>query len=77
MRVTDGHTNWRCAAVVKDARNNGRIRVRCRDEAELQQVKDIAQKTMVSGTSARIHPSTHTKGKACTLRKKKLIWKIG
>jgi hypothetical protein len=40
----------RCAAVIKDARNNERIRVRCRDEAELQRVKDAAQKTMVHGT---------------------------
>jgi hypothetical protein len=50
MRVTGDQANWRCAAVIRDARNNERIRVRCRDEAELQRVKDAAQKTMVSGT---------------------------
>jgi len=49
IRTTEGHANWRCAAVIKDARNTERIRVACRDEAELQKVKEAAQKTVVAG----------------------------
>ena len=37
-------------AVVKDPRNIVRIRVTCRDEAELQWVKEAAQKSLVTGT---------------------------
>jgi hypothetical protein len=35
--------------VIKDARNLDRIRVTCRDEAELQRVKEAAEKTAVMG----------------------------
>lgn len=36
--------------MIRDARNTDRIRVVCRDEAELQRVKEAAQKTMALGT---------------------------
>jgi hypothetical protein len=45
MRAADGHANWRCAAVIKDSRNAERVKVACRDEAELHRVKEVAQKT--------------------------------
>ncbi len=48
IRTADGHANWRCAAVIKDSRNVERIKVACRDEAELQRVKEAAQKTAPS-----------------------------
>ncbi|KAM5529724.1 hypothetical protein FOXYSP1_17568 [Fusarium oxysporum f. sp. phaseoli] len=44
-----GQPNWRCAAVVKDVRNEDRIKVVCRDEAELQLVREAAERTMVKG----------------------------
>ena len=47
MRTTEGHESWRCAAVIKDPRNPARIRITCRNEAELQYVKETAQKTLV------------------------------
>jgi hypothetical protein len=37
--TAEGHANWRCAVVIKDAGNTESIRVACKDEAELQQVK--------------------------------------
>lgn len=49
MRAKQGQDAWRCAAVVKDARNTDRVKIICRDEAELQQVKEVAQKTAVVG----------------------------
>lgn len=49
IRTVDGHANWRCAAVMRDARNTERIRVACRDEAELHRVKEAAQKTAAAG----------------------------
>jgi hypothetical protein len=36
IRIIEGHANWRCAVVIRDARNTERIKVACRDEAELQ-----------------------------------------
>jgi hypothetical protein len=50
MRTTEGRANWRCAAVIRDARNSDRIRIACRDEAELQQVKEAVEKVAVTGT---------------------------
>jgi hypothetical protein len=41
--------NWRCVAVVKDVRNKDRIKVVCRDEAEVQLIREAAEKTMVKG----------------------------
>jgi hypothetical protein len=45
----DGRESWRCAAVVKDVRNPDCIKVICRDEEEMQLVKDMAEKTVVKG----------------------------
>jgi hypothetical protein len=50
MRTTENQENWRCAAVSKDPRNPDRIRVTCRNEAELQRVKRAAQTISVTGT---------------------------
>ena len=50
IRTLEGHANWRCAAVMRDARNTERIKVACRDETELQQVKEAAQKVAAAGT---------------------------
>jgi len=49
MRETQGRESWRCVAVTKDPRNETRIRVTCRDEAELGLVKEAAQKSGVAG----------------------------
>lgn len=49
VRARDGRESWRCAAVVKDARHPDRIKVICRDEEEMQLVKDVAEKTVVKG----------------------------
>ncbi|OAQ59300.1 reverse transcriptase [Purpureocillium lilacinum] len=49
MRARDGLATWRCAAVLKDARAAERIKIICRDENELSQVREAAQKTAVVG----------------------------
>ncbi|KJZ68131.1 hypothetical protein HIM_12479 [Hirsutella minnesotensis 3608] len=49
MRAKNGKETWRCAAVVRESRNGDRVKVVCRDEAELQLVKEAAQKTAVEG----------------------------
>ena len=49
MHTMEGHDGWRCIAVIKDPKNTARIRVTCRDEAELQHVKAAAQKTSAPG----------------------------
>ncbi len=49
MRARDGLATWRCAAVLKDARAAERIKIICRDENELRQVREAAQKTAVVG----------------------------
>jgi hypothetical protein len=49
MRIKEGQHSWRCAAVVRDVRNADRIKVICRDEAEMQLVKQTAQKTTIKG----------------------------
>jgi hypothetical protein len=36
IRTMDRHANWRCATMIRDARNIERIRIACRDEPELQ-----------------------------------------
>jgi hypothetical protein len=47
VRTKDGQHSWWSAAVVKDVRNANRIKVICRDEAEMQLVKQTAQKTAI------------------------------
>jgi uncharacterized protein (DUF111 family) len=49
VQARDGQESWRCAAVVKDARNPDRIKVICQDEEEMQLVKDMVEKTIVKG----------------------------
>ncbi|KAJ5737265.1 uncharacterized protein N7483_002390 [Penicillium malachiteum] len=48
----DGHTLWRCRAVTVSPRNNNRIRIACRDEAEHQLVKKVAEAKI--GAGARV-----------------------
>jgi hypothetical protein len=49
MRRQTERNNWRCTAVTRDPRNTARIRVTCRDEAELQLVKEATQKNAAPG----------------------------
>ena len=48
----EGQDKWRCAAVIRDGRNTEHIKIACRDEAELQRVKEAALKTAAEGTSS-------------------------
>jgi hypothetical protein len=49
MRTAEGREGWRCVAVTRDAKNTARIRVTCRNERELQLVKEAAQKSAIAG----------------------------
>jgi hypothetical protein len=49
IQTHENQRNWRCAAVVKEARKPDRIRVICRDESEVARVKAAAQKITVPG----------------------------
>jgi hypothetical protein len=42
IRTMEEQENWRCATVIRDARNTKRIKIVCRDKAELQRVKKVA-----------------------------------
>jgi hypothetical protein len=42
IRAEEGQDKWCCAAVIRDGRNTKRVRIACRNEAELQQVKEAA-----------------------------------
>ena len=53
IRTGKGQDKWRCAVVIRDARNMERIRIAYRDEAELQKVKEAAQKATVEGARVR------------------------
>ena len=58
VRKLEGRENWRCMAVVKDVRRE-HIRVTCRDEVELQHVKEAAQKASIPGARVlrdQLHP---------------------
>jgi hypothetical protein len=50
LRKSEDHRSWRCVAVTKDPRNTARIRIICRNEAELQLVKEAAQRSAATGT---------------------------
>jgi hypothetical protein len=52
IRTMENHTNWRCRAVTVDPKNTNRIRIACRDEAEHQLVKKVAEATI--GAGARV-----------------------
>ncbi|KAJ5414988.1 hypothetical protein N7509_000086 [Penicillium cosmopolitanum] len=43
IRTMDNHTHWRCRAVTVSPRDPNRIRIACRDEAEHQLVKKVAE----------------------------------
>ena len=49
MRELSDGEGWRCVAVNRDPRNLSRVRIVCRNEVELQQVKEAAHKTSVPG----------------------------
>ncbi|KAF4971249.1 hypothetical protein FSARC_1871 [Fusarium sarcochroum] len=49
VRTRDGQKGWRCAAVVRDVGNADLIKVVCRDEKEVQLVKEVAEKVVVKG----------------------------
>ena len=49
MRTKEGYNSWKCAAVIRDQKNTARIRVACRDETELNTVKQAAEKAATTG----------------------------
>ncbi|OQD73994.1 hypothetical protein PENANT_c192G11599, partial [Penicillium antarcticum] len=52
IRTMDDHTHWRCRAVTVSPRDPNRIRIACRDEAEHQLVKEVAEAKI--GRGARV-----------------------
>ncbi|KAJ5471268.1 hypothetical protein N7530_008625 [Penicillium desertorum] len=52
IRKMDDHTHWRCRAVTVSPRDTNRIRIACRDEAEHQLVKKVAEAKI--GAGARV-----------------------
>lgn len=52
IRTMENHTQWRCRAVTVDPRNTNRIRIACRNEDELQLVKQVAETKI--GVGARV-----------------------
>ncbi|OKP01715.1 hypothetical protein PENSUB_7253 [Penicillium subrubescens] len=52
IRTMENHTHWRCRAVTVDPKNINRIRIACRDEAEHQLVKKVAEAKI--GAGARV-----------------------
>jgi vacuolar-type H+-ATPase subunit I/STV1 len=49
MRGSEQSKNWRCAAMIKDHKNADRVKVICRNEEEIQQIKEAAQKIDIPG----------------------------
>uniref|UniRef100_A0A093V5P3 Uncharacterized protein n=1 Tax=Talaromyces marneffei PM1 TaxID=1077442 RepID=A0A093V5P3_TALMA len=49
MRGNKETENWRCAAMIKDPKTADRIKVVCRHEDEMQQIKEAAQKIEIPG----------------------------
>ncbi|KAI2946871.1 hypothetical protein CBS147323_11233 [Aspergillus niger] len=49
IRTMENYTNWRCRAVTVDPKNTSRIRIACRDEAEHQLVKKVAETKVGAG----------------------------
>ena len=43
IQASNGQTNWRCRAVTRDAKNMSRVKIACRDEAEVHIVKQAAE----------------------------------
>lgn len=52
IRMMEGYMHWRCCAVTVDPKNTNRIRIACRDEAEHQLVKEVAEAKI--GAGARV-----------------------
>jgi hypothetical protein len=52
IRTMESYTNWRCRAVTVDPKNTNRIRIACRDEAEHQLVRKVAETEV--GAGARV-----------------------
>lgn len=52
IRTMENHMHWRCRAVTVDPKNTNRIRIACRDEAEHQLVKKVAEAKI--GAGARV-----------------------
>ncbi|KAJ6168143.1 hypothetical protein N7497_000986 [Penicillium chrysogenum] len=52
IRKMDDHAHWRCRAVTVSPRDTNRIRIACRDEAEHQLVKKVAEAKI--GAGARV-----------------------
>ncbi|KAI3059587.1 hypothetical protein CBS147353_10525 [Aspergillus niger] len=52
IRTMENYTNWRCRAVTVDPKNTSRIKIACRDEAEHQLVKKVAE--IKVGAGARV-----------------------
>lgn len=52
IRTMEDHMHWRCRAVTVDPKNTNWIRIACRDEAEHQLVKKVAEAKM--GAGARV-----------------------
>ncbi|KAJ5264619.1 hypothetical protein N7505_007412 [Penicillium chrysogenum] len=49
IRTMEEHTHWRCRAVTVDPKNTHRNRIACRDEAEHQLVKQVAEAKIGGG----------------------------
>jgi hypothetical protein len=49
IRVMDVYANWRCRAVTVDQKNTNRIKIACRNEAEHQLVKRVAETKIGAG----------------------------
>lgn len=50
MRAAPERPDWRCAAVLQDAKRPDRIKIIGRGEAEMQLIKEAAQKSAIPGT---------------------------
>lgn len=50
IRQEEGQEGWRCLAITKDGRNKDRIKMICRNEAELGKVKKVLESKTESGT---------------------------
>jgi hypothetical protein len=49
IRATEAHANWRCQVMIRDMKNEKRIRIACRDEGEHQMVKQMAETKIAAG----------------------------
>jgi hypothetical protein len=49
IRTRVDRANWRCRAVIRDAKNANRIRIACRDEPEQELIKQAAESKIAAG----------------------------